>query len=557
MQAANQKQQRKPREKKRKGPRSGWQPKKSETKAIAPKMRGLPLSTTPKANGTMKIWKESKSLARGNSTMERLIMSISLPAISDSVRGPPCISNMPTTIVNPYVEYTVSFPASASVDPDANQHFVAISKNPLLGIVYSHQKVVPYNYDFQFRSMVNQAPPKIVPYCRIPIACIGTSTVGVTSVQNIEPVYATYNPSGPTAVAVAGSTMYTFKTYGKTYFMTHCETTYLRPKFYNSTVNGPGTELFPLPTGFTIQMRLYYVSGDNNETTYWEGNIGDNNQTIQLALLGFFRVEILIVSPSNNALPSVDMTMAIGNATTADDQTQLYSSPHHGFNTAGPGWDFANARINSASICVSNTTPVINRGGSIAGISLPNRSSFFSFLAGDNYYNQVTRAPRAVTLPLETGMYGFHRPTSLPEAELAPLVARDTNTFVPIGFDSPLFPPGGWVVCAFDRVVNEPLDLVYRVSYAAEGVPYSNFYQVQSSYTTSSDWLLLCDIMSNSTQFVENPIHIKALIAAAKKAASSVVRNGPEVLRLLSTVFPGLRIPALVAEGAALAARHV
>lgn len=490
--------------------------------------------------------------------MARLITSISLPGIAEAVRGPPSMSNMPTTIVNPYVEYTVSFASSASTDPDANQHFVAISKNPLLGVIWSHSLVVPFKYDYQFRSILTVgAPPRIENYSRINLACVGSNTTSVTTVHSVDPIYGNYNPITGNSVDVGGPTCYCLKSFGKSFFMTHCESSTLNLRFFASTGSGPGASVFPLSAGWAIQARIYYITGENNETVYWEGAINDNLSALSLALLGFWRVELMITTPANNTFSSIDMTMFINNAALTPDQTQLYSRPHLGFNAAGPGWDFANARINSAAITVSNVTPVITRGGTIAGVALPTRSSFFSFLAGDNYYTQLTRLPRVTTLGLETGMYGFHKPTPLPDAELAPLVARDTNTLAATGFDGPLFPPGGWIVCAYDRVVSEPLELVYRITYAAEGVPYTNFYQVEPSMTSSVQWMALCDAMANSTQFTENPLHIKSLLQAAKKAATGIVKNGPEVLKLLSNVFPGLKIPAMLAEGAAFMSRHV
>lgn len=483
------------------------------------------------------------------------LVSLMLPGQGRTLRGPTTCTPMQTVVATPYVEYQARYDATVSSDPDLAEHFVAVSKNPLLGIIWSTHIVPTYTYNAQFRTTSTGATQtsSLQPFFRFPVPNGGATSAVVTVEYEVNPVMFTFMPNpGLSDDTVAGSIEYTVKNNGKTWWLNHCETATVNFSF---SING-----VPISFGTTftaIQAKLYTLSGENNETLVWEGNLGSNNVWTNMALLGFYRAVIIIAGPANGSNPSVDITMTIRNNVTSTAQTCLYSRPHAGFTAEGPGWDYANARVNAIGLCVSNTSPVIYLSGSIAGNCFPDRSSFLSFLNGDYYYQQLTRLSGTTTGKLADGMYGYARPTALSSNELAPLVFKDATTGAVVGFDAPAFPPGGWTVIAIARDITQPLNLVFRLSISLEGVPYTNFYNSQHTDMSGTDWQIICDIINKMPQFTENPEHVSKLWGFIKNATTPFLRNAPEVLKLLSTVFPALRIPGAVADLATIVSRHV
>lgn len=193
------------------------------------------------------------------------------------------------------------------------------------------------------------------------------------------------------------------------------------------------------------------------------------------------------------------------------------------------------------SILVKNVTANINKQGAVCGVQPGKSRVWYSFAditgtaTADCFAAVRDYAGAENTKPLETGIYGFVKPTEEEDLKFRePFVITNQSGSEVTNWTFATTPIVGtaYVVVAIQAKGGNEVDtgqnLLIRTDQSGEFGTSNQFYNVAKPNADPGDWRDGMEALASMDQFYENPIHINKILATVGKIA----RVGGRILSL-------------------------
>lgn len=198
-------------------------------------------------------------------------------------------------------------------------------------------------------------------------------------------------------------------------------------------------------------------------------------------------------------------------------------------------------RVNGASILVSNTSPIIDIQGNIAGGVVPKKKSWMKmakWATGDNMITPIVALPDKFVGKASKGIYGFIKPSSEE--------SFDYKAYWTVG-------PTGITDSKYPIEEEEDFLIVGIVVNQAEGRSFLVTMDTQLEFTTDSQWKetripnfsrnvvdAAMVALRNVPSWHENPTHFKDIAnkigSILKTVVNGIVKYGPGAINVAKTV---------------------
>lgn len=214
--------------------------------------------------------------------------------------------------------------------------------------------------------------------------------------------------------------------------------------------------------------------------------------------------------------------------------------------------DVMGLRVNAVSGMMTPHPAMLYEGGQVAGVQLPSCCSWDQPLENDDPFSFITALQTSTTLPLKRGIYAFHKPTDVDNFELqSPFIFHRS---VITGTNNPLVPCGGWIVYAATVPLTDggyPSGACHlTITHAVEFQTTNTWFNVVPPSLTPKDYEVALEILRTTAQWHENPLHMKDILSTIASKGKALLRVAPSVAKVIGALFPGVSIPAAVANAA-------
>lgn len=194
-------------------------------------------------------------------------------------------------------------------------------------------------------------------------------------------------------------------------------------------------------------------------------------------------------------------------------------------------------RVLGASGMISQTANVLNKGGKVVGIQLNNRGPDSMFSAGAlEMFSNLAELNNAVEMPLETGMYGFHRPIKVMD-----MVEYFVNTN---GITHDVHNPyeNSWVWMFAQSPTEDGATFLLTTAFSLEYATSTKFLTTDIPRSVPNDWAQAVSALSVIPQFHENPLHFRDILNGLKKGFQFIAGTRGLVSAIVTglTQNPGL-----------------
>lgn len=209
------------------------------------------------------------------------------------------------------------------------------------------------------------------------------------------------------------------------------------------------------------------------------------------------------------------------------------------------GGDLEGIRVNALSLMMTPHPAQLYEGGEVVGVQLPTGTDWIGMLGSRSWWDATSQMQEALVLPFKNGLFGFHRPDDVNNFTLQrPFVIENENV---VAINNPWFPNGGcmMIVASVGNIAGAYPSGVAHIT-AAWNVEFrtTNVWFVMSPpQITVEQFEEAMRTVAKTQQWHENPLHVKEIMRSLAQKAQTLLKLTPEILKVLSMLFPGMAIP--------------
>jgi len=188
-------------------------------------------------------------------------------------------------------------------------------------------------------------------------------------------------------------------------------------------------------------------------------------------------------------------------------------------------------RINAVSMMYTNEAPIMEKQGKIVAYQVPEGKSWTGFI---NNFDNASRANGSSLMVAASGAYAWLKPTKPEDFNFMNEVEYAQSNLINSAF--PLKPQSAFL-------------MLYTQINEADGQSGYYTFGYGIEYQTTDVWRVIAESAYNATlysevmaqlktmpQYAENPLHIKDMVAGAKKIAAGIVKYAPKAIKLAETI---------------------
>jgi len=477
----------------------------------------------------------------------RMVLGFTLPHMFPTPRLSTIYNDFPTATASPFlirnVDWTTPSGSTTRAVPKG-QFVAAVCRNPLASVVQNYEypegMVSEYNLWFaapysgspftnRFSYEVNMPTTAIIPF-------------DINLQTGVDPEYLQDNQWGDNTYSHPhGYYYYAVDAAGRKgfYVSNHDTRLEIKQKHYTSASDATGTALF--------------------RVLYWNNSVWDRTSNVirmdvndpidtQVTLVfdkpGYYAIEceysLKIFTTAQQIFEYEIMLWATGN--------QWGFSPMSYIEDVQSS--IGGIRVPAISIMLTQRSAVLSQGGQICGCQLKNGESWESPIASGNPYSELASRSTSWFGTLQQGIYGFLKPTSQPEFDIQRSFEVEDGEVV--GYHNPINPVGSWLmICAsappFTVPDSFPGGLAYlTVNYGIEFVTDNIWFSQFIADSTAQEFERALEILKNTQQWHENPMHLRDLVRSAMSAGRTALKLAPSIAKIVGTLVPGVAPSAAV-----------
>lgn len=209
-------------------------------------------------------------------------------------------------------------------------------------------------------------------------------------------------------------------------------------------------------------------------------------------------------------------------------------------------------RVTAVSGMITPHPAMLYEGGQCCGVQLPGCCSWDEPMQNDDPFSFINSLQTSTTLKLASGLYAFHKPTDMNNFDMQmPFIFHRSEV---AGTNNPMIPPGGWLVFAATVPMTDSAypsgSCHLTTTYAVEFQTTNTWFNVLPPSLTPADYDLALEILRTTAQWHENPLHMKEILRTIASKGAALLRVAPSVLKVIGALFPGVAVPAAVANAA-------
>lgn len=446
---------------------------------------------------------------------DRIAASLALPKDISTIRYAGDFTTSDTAVANPFDVLPLSFYGSDAAPPDST--FLQLPQNETFGAIYRNilcsailYTVPPTNDNWSYDHYIaNYETESLDPSKN------ATIKIGIFP-QTIPIAYA------------KPSTDSSFTPHGTIWFPGYVKDDTEKYFWYDDegAVNVYMVQSFASEEG-NVQLRVLYWNGRgpslDSDSTILLGLSAPNEYPI--ARSGYYCFQVYGTGTALDQVVTISMTYE-NNGSTFGHRCMPFLEDNAASVEA--------VRIQAASFLVSETAAPINKQGKVTAKQIPRGENWQQFAASG--FRGISKLSKAVTIPVETGMYGFLKPSS--EADFAIIDDYQTQGGVIQTAGYPLLPISDFLIFAVNVDSVEGRDMLLTLAFGLEYETTDPWRQVGSPKTSPLSWRETWLKIREMEQFYENPTHwrdiFKKIASHAKTAIEYVGRNKAKLTGAIS-----------------------
>jgi len=191
----------------------------------------------------------------------------------------------------------------------------------------------------------------------------------------------------------------------------------------------------------------------------------------------------------------------------------------------------------------------LNASGTVGGFVVPSGEDLLSFLGTQrDPIANLSTLPLGSEFPLAKGCHAMHKPDGLECLKFHASFNQTQSVYDGTTVMRPA-PEGGYVVIGYrgpSTATNTYAGNNFLISafFGVEFLPLTQWANALPPTVKGSELADAMMILANVDQFHENPVHIAALLAAIRTAATFAIRWAPTIVNALEAAVRGYRSAA-------------
>lgn len=486
--------------------------------------------------------------AGGSPQVRSLLTAYCLPGVTTTPRLHGRWGSQPSTTAAPFYRFAISSPVLSELAPayeDPPQGFVAISRNPLMAMMWTSFNTPSFLYSAQFESGSDGIASTVGPWQYA--SSRGPSDVDLVPIAWTQDVLFTgTNAMLDRRSDPYGEICYTHYALGRKWtFVGSLATSWFT---FNIQLQN-GDPYYPVGT----IIKTYRLIDDQSEVEISAVALTDASSRVYVQQnVGFYRHVLCVGTGTAVTNYRVGATY---NCFGDLSKFCICTRPLPRFTPSQFGSEIKSLRVNTMSLLISNIGIELEKNGLIAGRQFAPAENFLPFLNADAPFDYLNSLNDSTQKNLSTGMYGFARPSNPSVYDyVSPFSTAEDGVDI-AAYKSPVYPPGGWLVIAYAHDPGHSLSLeatpVWGVEYIADSV----WLQRGSQRYDSQVYAAVDNVLYEIPQFHCNPLHLKDIRDGIMSVARGAAANAPLLLSLFSKMFPGVAIPSYAGSLALASAR--
>lgn len=462
-----------------------------------------------------------RSIRRNVSHMQDIIMAFALPYEVDAVRYADQYQTSSTAVAKPYnfIQADLSAGCNAAVTNPIIPNGLAVAmlfRDPARAMIYwnANNSAATCKYEATFPN--------------------GTlsDTVQASQSYDLNPVF--WQINAPSAYQPHGPTLYTGNNNNLSYV-------WVDVGVANSPIDNSKVVITVSPTSVSGSVELIYFDGFNDVedaanialstgvATFTFGTTG----TVSATISGYYAFRLLN--------PSASCTI------TAELQLNGCPSLCHLPISAlvGNESQFNAVRINTAAMLMTNASAVINLQGESIQCQIPAANYWPSLVNNGKLFDTISKFNGACAMSAQNGCYNFLKPTKAIDFDFHSTFISNNNKLVRASF--PIQPEHDYTITMISVGVSggswPGLSIYLKGTWGIEWRTNSQLFEQHPRSHSTLEFEEAMDILCQTPQFHENPLHFDDLkrfasnaVSAVGSAAQTVLKYAPAAIAIGSTI---------------------